>query len=159
MSTYQVITADKMLLPGGLMVDAQEIRKSLARICHYVQDVLVCTRNGKDPFAVIFPNRKLYGQPDYEKSPEEGCFCPRNLPELGKCLSGCTETMNRQLPEGTAPIAAAVIINEELTRESGTRDANGLPVYAEILDRYRNHFENLFGGNLSVKEDAFNIKL
>jgi len=148
-----------ILLPGGEVVDTNQLEFEIRKICHYVEYVVICLKDGELPVAMIFPNRKLLANPDYEKSPEEGCFCPRNLTELGRCLTGCMNTMNNLLMKGSAKVYSAIIINSPLSVEDGTLTP-ALKTNAEIiLEKYGNHLKNLFGGNFPVSEESFKMKL
>ncbi|MCX6311178.1 MAG: AMP-binding protein [Bacteroidetes bacterium] len=57
--------------------------------CHYISFALVVGNGEEYPLALLFPNKKMLDHPHYELSPEEGCFCPRSVDELRKCLKGC----------------------------------------------------------------------
>jgi long-subunit acyl-CoA synthetase (AMP-forming) len=123
MSNFTSIDESKMTLPNGQLIDTELLEREIKRICHYVHHVVLTLRDGKTLIAIIFPNRSLFTNPDYEKSREEGCFCPRNLHELGKCLAGCMHSINVKLLPGSAKIDSALIINTELQGE----DAIGGP--------------------------------
>lgn len=62
--------------------------------------------------AVITPDYTLLSTPSYSVTPLEGCFCPRTVDELKKCLSGCLqEIMNKQNFNANT-IKSVFILNE-----------------------------------------------
>ena len=145
-------------LSNGQLVDTAYLEKELRKTCHYVQYVVIGLKDGRSPFALIFPNHTLFTKPNYEKNPEEGCFCPRNLNEIGRCLSGCINSMNHQLAPEYAGINAAAIISAELSVEDGTLTPALNTIPENVIKKYKNHITNLFGGKISVREEAFNMK-
>ena len=149
---------DKVLkLPNGQLVEPEKLEKEIGRICHYVHHVALAVKDGKYLVAMIFPNKALFSNPDYEISPEEGCFCPRNLKELGKCLSGCMHTINLKLLPGYAKINSAVIVNSELSLTDGTLTPELNIIPANVIKIYKDHLKNLFGEKIPVKEEVFNM--
>ncbi|MBK9283004.1 MAG: AMP-binding protein [Sphingobacteriaceae bacterium] len=81
-------------LSNGEKVIPSDLEKAIELKCHYVQYAIVAGSGEEHPVALIFPNKKLLNKPDYQLSPEEGCFCPRSLNELGRCLTGCLAKAN-----------------------------------------------------------------
>jgi long-subunit acyl-CoA synthetase (AMP-forming) len=158
MDTFTPIYSKILTLSNGDSVDIELLEKETKRICHYVQYVAFALKDEKKLVAMIFPSRKLLSNPDYEKTPEEGCFCPRNLNELGKCLSGCMHTLNLTLLPGYAKINSAVIINDQLSVEDETLTPTLCIVPDKITKKYKDHLYNLFGHKIIVKEEAFNMK-
>ncbi len=159
MNNFTAIDESKLTLPNGHSVDTELLEKEIKRICHYVHYVVLALKDGKTLVAMIFPNRSLFTNPDYEKSPEEGCFCPRNLKELGKCLSGCMHSINMKLLPGSEKIDSAVIVNADLLAEAGMIDPGAEVNKNNVIARYNNHLKNLFGDKLPVNEEVFNMKL
>ena len=159
MSNFEPIDGMIAKLPDGSLIDTNELEQQVLKICHYVKHVAFYLKDGKSPVAVIFPNRSLFTNPDYVKSPEEGCFCPRNLPEIGKCLTGCMHSLNDKLPATSSKLDAAVIINTELSVTDGTLNPAGNVMPKNILKKYKNHLENLYGAQLLVNEEAFEMRL
>lgn len=155
MTTFTTIPHKHDTLPDGRQIDIDLMDEELRKTCHYVKYVTFYLKDEKNVVAVIFPDEDLLKKPDYLKTPEEGCFCPRNLKELGKCLCGCTCTVNLQLPFGYARIDNALIIQARLTVEDGTLTPEGIPVPEQILKKYGNHLLNLYGTEIPVKEDVF----
>ena len=152
------IDAKIFRLPNGELIETEKLEAEIKRICHYVNYVTLAIKDDKYLIALIFPNKALFSNPDYEKSPEEGCFCPRNLKELGKCLSGCMHTMNVKLLPGFAKINSAVIINTELSTADGTLTPSLSLIPENVINKYRPHLNNLFGDKTPVKEEVFNMK-
>ncbi len=156
---YVPVENMELKLPNGLLVDRELLESEIKKICHYVHHVVLVVKDERMLGAMIFPNRPLFTKPDYEKSPEEGCYCPRNLPELGKCLSGCMHSLNHKLLSGNAKVDVAVIINTELSVDDGTLTADLKPAISKVAEKYGNHIRNLFGEHLPVKEEVFNMIL
>jgi long-subunit acyl-CoA synthetase (AMP-forming) len=154
----KAIEGNMTKLSNGQLLDTELLKKEIRRVCHYVQHVILVLKDERSVVAVIFPNKELLANPDYEKTPEEGCFCPRNLQEIGKCLSGCMHTLNLTLRPGYAKINSAVIINTELSVEDGTLTPALKAIPENILKKYDNHLRNLFGDKMFVREEAFNMK-
>jgi long-subunit acyl-CoA synthetase (AMP-forming) len=157
MANFTVINENVFTLANGQKVDTVMLEREIGKVCHYVEHVVIVLRDGKYPVAMIFPNRSLWASPDYDKSPEEGCFCPRNLTELGRCLSGCMHTTNLHVLPGYATVDAAVIINIDLSVTDGTLSADMKPVSGIVIRKYAAHLENLYGGKVPVTEQAFNM--
>ncbi len=158
MSAYTSIENKVHKLSNGQLVDTALLEQEIKKICHYVQDVTITVKDEKYLTAIIFPNRKLFSNPDYQKTPEEGCFCPRNLNEIGKCLSGCMNTMNLGLLPGYAKINSAVIINTALSVEDGTLTPALGVIDDNVIRKYKDHLDNLYGGKIQVKEEVFNMQ-
>jgi long-subunit acyl-CoA synthetase (AMP-forming) len=156
---YVPVVNMELILPNGLLVNRELLESEIKKICHYVQHTILVIKDDETLLAMIFPNRSLFTKPDYERSPEEGCFCPRSLPELGKCLSGCLQSLNHKLLSGNAKIDVAVIINTELSVSDGTLTSDLKPVVNIVTEKYGNYMRNLFGEQLPVKEDVFNMIL
>ena len=56
-------------------------------------------------------------------------------------------------------VDVAVIVNTELSVSDGTLTADLKPVVNIVAEKYGNHMRNLFGEDLPVNEDVFNMKL
>jgi long-subunit acyl-CoA synthetase (AMP-forming) len=78
-------------LSNGEKIVPSDLEKLIELKCHYISFAMVVGNGEEYPVALLFPNKKLIDRPDYALSPEEGCFCPRNLNELSKCLRGCLQ--------------------------------------------------------------------
>lgn len=146
-------------LSNGEKVIPTELEKLIEKQCHYVSFVMV-TGSGEDyPVAVIFPDRRLLHNPNYQVSPLEGCFCPRNLDELGKCLHGCLNDANCGIGQKFSRIKAAAIIDEELSFENGTLTPSMKMAPGKVEEAFRVHIANLYGADISVDEDVYIIRL
>ncbi len=125
-------------IDGGKL-SAQEITTLLKTTCNYV-DYVEFTQNNKEQLvALIFPNKQLLKNPDYQKTPEEGCFCPRNLDEVGRCLTGCLKKANADLTNKKTPISLAIIVGEKYTAENGKLTDLGVEKIKNIIDQHKNH--------------------
>lgn len=158
MSAYTSIENKVHKLSNGQLVDTALLEQEIKKICHYVQYVVIVGVEDNQVAAMIFPNRKLFSNPDYEKTPEEGCFCPRNLNEIGKCLLGCMNSINVKLLPGYAKINSAVIIDTDLSIEDGTLTPELSLNSDNVIRKYKDHLVNLYGGKIPVAEEAFNMQ-
>lgn len=146
-------------LSNGEKVIPTELEKAIELKCHYVQYAVV-TGNGEDhPVALIFPNKKLLENPDYELTPEEGCFCPRNLNELGRCLRGCLANVNDSIGQKFAKAKSAAIILDELSLDNNTLTPSMKVAPNNVLEKYKSHLQNLYGNNVPVEEEVYVVKL
>ena len=94
MASFTIIESGNTPLKNGKLIDWNILESEVKKVCHYVKHVAFFLSDKQEVIAMIFPDRTEMAHPDYSKTPEEGCFCPRNLNELGKCLSGCTGVAN-----------------------------------------------------------------
>ncbi len=137
-------------LSSGEAVDATDLEQQIEKVCHYVKYALVSGEGEEYPVALIFPYKELLQHPDYEISPEEGCFCPRSLNEMGRCITGCLHQMNSHLGKDAIKLKTATIINAEIQAGEANYD---------MLDKFKAHLQNMYGGNIPVNEDVYVIKL
>ncbi len=159
MNRFTAIENKVIKLSNGKLVDTENLEREISRFCHYVQHVVIAQKDEKYTVAIIFPKIGLLTSPDYEKSPEEGCFCPRSLNELGKCLSGCLHTLNLELKSGYSKIDSAVIIKTELSIENKTLSPSSSAIASNVIAKYKAHLNNLYGDKVPVTEEAYSIKL
>lgn len=145
-------------LSNGQLVEAEILEEEIKRICHYVNYVTLAIKDRINLVAIIFPNKKLFSNPDYKNLPEEGCFCPRNLKELGKCISCCMHTINVKLSPGFSKIDSALIIDTELSVIDGTLTPALDIIRENVIKKYKDHINNIFGEKILVKEEVFNVK-
>jgi long-subunit acyl-CoA synthetase (AMP-forming) len=138
-------------LSTGEKVSADVIEKLIEVSCLYIKYVVVSNDQNGDPVALLFPNKKLLTNPDYQLSPEEGCFCPRNLDELGKCLTGCLKQVNNSIEGKTDKIKyTAIIKNDQPDEEMFSTD--------DILKKYKLLLQNMYGGTVPPNEEVYIIK-
>lgn len=146
-------------LVNGEKVVPSEVEMVIQGKCHYVSFAIV-TGNGHDhPVALIFPNRSMFGHPDFQLSPDEGCFCPRSVEELGKCLRGCLGQANCGIAEKFSRIKSAMIIDDELSIEKQTLTPSLKIAPNKILEAYRSHVENLYGAHNPLEESVYVVRL
>lgn len=151
-----VSTKDKVItLRNGLIVDKDLIIQETQRICHYVAQSVVGVYNNEKVFVLIFPNEKLLNQPDFVKSPEEGCFCPRSFSELNMCLSGCTSIVNQKLKDGHSKIHFGMIIKTPLSINDGTLNEDDEPIENTVFQKYENEIQKLLNGEPLKDENFF----
>ncbi len=146
-------------LSNGEKVVPTDLEQKIEKHCHYVQYAVVSGSGEEHPVALIFPNKKLLEKPDYEVTPEEGCFCPRNLNELGKCLRGCLHDANSSIHQKFAKIKSAAIINEELSLDDNTLTPSMKMAPKNVVEKYRKHLTNLYGESVPVDEEVYVIEL
>lgn len=146
-------------LSNGEKVIPTDLEKIIELKCHYISYAIVAGKGKDYPVALIFPNKKVLHNPDYDMSPLEGCFCPRNLNELGKCLSGCLKDANCGIHQKFAKIRSAAIIDDELSLEKNTITPSLKLAPNKVLETYKNHLKNLYGDNVPVEEDVYLIEL
>lgn len=146
-------------LSNGEKVIPTEMEAIIQSKCHYISFAVV-SGGGKDyPVALLFPNKKLLDNPDYEVSPFEGCFCPKSLEELSHCLQGCLNDANCGIGQKFAKIKSAMIIDDELSIEKGTLTPSMKVAPNNVTKIYKAELENLYGAENAVKEEVYVIKL
>lgn len=126
----------------GRKFTSEQVTELLKTTCHYV-DYVVFAQNSKEQLvALIFPDKNQLLHPDYQKTPEEGCFCPRNLEEVGKCLTGCLKKANIDLTKQNTPISLAIIVGEKYTAENGKLTDLGVEKIKNIIGQHKTQFLN-----------------
>ena len=146
-------------LSNGEKVVPTDLEKIIEHKCHYISFAIVYGSGQEYPVALLFPNKKMLENPDYQKSPEDGCFCPRSLQELGKCLNGCLNNANCDIMQKFSKIKAAMLIDEELSIEGGTLTPSMKVAPNNVVQAYRVNIANLYGSNFSVDEETVLIHL
>lgn len=146
-------------LVNGEKVIPSDMEMIIQGKCHYISFALVVGSGQEYPVALLFPNKKMLDHPNYELSPEEGCFCPRTIDELGKCLHGCLHEANCGIGQKFSKIKAAMIIDDELSIEKNTITPSMKVAPKNVVNAYKAHLENLYGANNLVDEEVYIIKL
>ncbi len=146
-------------LSNGEKVIPTDLEKAIELKCHYVQYAVVAGSGEEHPVALIFPNTKLLQNPDYQLTPDEGCFCPRNLNELGRCLRGCLAMANNSIGQKFAKVKSAAVILDELSVENRTLTPSLKMAPKNVIEKYRAHLLNLYGENVPVEEEVYVIEL
>jgi long-subunit acyl-CoA synthetase (AMP-forming) len=146
-------------LSNGEKVIPSDLEKLIELKCHYISFAMVVGHGEEYPVALLFPNKKLIDQPDYSISPDEGCFCPRNLNELGRCLRGCLHDANCGIGQKFAKIKAAMIIDDELSFDRGTLTSSMKLAPKNVLQAYKAHLENIYGAQNPIDNEVYIIKL
>lgn len=146
-------------LSNGEKVIPSELEKLIELKCHYISFAMVVGNGMEYPVALLFPNRKLLQQPHFSISPEEGCFCPRDLNELSRCLHGCLKDANCGIKQNFSKIQAAMIIDDELSVDKGTLTSSMKLAPANVVNAYRAHLENLYGADNPFDNEVYIIKL
>lgn len=146
-------------LSNGEKVIPTDLESAIHKQCHYVQYILVTGSGADYPVALIFPNKNLLNQPDYLRTMEEGCFCPRNLNELGRCLTGCLKTANATIHQKFSKLKSAALIMDELSIDSSTLTPSLKMAPRNVLNKYRDHLKKLYGEQVPVEEEIYVIEL
>ena len=146
-------------LSNGEKVIPTDLEKAIELKCHYVQYAVVAGSGEEHPVALIFPNRRLLEHPDYQLTPDEGCFCPRSLNELGRCLTGCLEKANNSIGQKFAKVRSAAVIQDELSLENNTLTPSLKMAPKNVMDKYKSHLKKLYGENVPVEEEVYVIEL
>lgn len=146
-------------LTNGEKVIPSEVETVLHSKCHYISFALVIGNGQEFPVALIFPNKKMIEHPDYQITPVEGCFCPRDLSELGKCLHGCLNDANCGIGQKFSRIKAAMLIDDELSVEKNTITPSMKVAPNNVADMYKGHIENLYGGKNILPQEVYIIKM
>ncbi|HJN63711.1 MAG: hypothetical protein CMI58_02865 [Parcubacteria group bacterium] len=146
-------------LSNGEKVIPTDLEKIIEKKCHYVQYVIVSGSGYDYPVALIFPNHNILKNPNYQKSPEDGCFCPRDLNEFGRCLQGCLKQSNDELKQKFAKIKKAVILDSCLSLDDNTLTPSMKMAPKRVLDKYKDHYENLYGEELPHGDNLYVIDL
>lgn len=146
-------------LSNGEKVIPTEMESIIHNKCHYITFAMVVGGGQEYPVALLFPNKKNLDHPNYELAPEEGCFCPRSIGELGKCLHGCLQEANLSLKQKFAKIRYAMVVDDELSLEKNTLTPSMKPAMKNVMDAYKGHIENLYGGKNQVGQDVYIIRL
>lgn len=146
-------------LSNGEKVIPTDLEKLIEGKCHYISFAMVVGSGQEYPVALLFPNKKLLEKPDYLIAPEDGCFCPRNLSELKKCLHGCLHDANCGIGQKFARIKAAMLIDDELSLENGTLTSSMKAASAGILNVYRANLEFMYDDDAMQYDDVYLIRL
>lgn len=146
-------------LSNGEKVIPTDMETLIHGKCHYIAFAMVEGSGKEYPVALLFPNKKLFENPDYEISPIEGCFCPRSPEELAKCLRGCLNDANCAIGQKFAKIKSAVLIDDELSLEKGTLTPSMKAAVKNVVTMYKEQLENLYESNPTQNEKVYVIKL
>ena len=146
-------------LSNGEKVIPSDLEKLIEMKCHYISFAMVVGSGEEYPVALLFPNRKLLEQPHYSISPEEGCFCPRDLEELSRCLHGCLHDANCGIKQNFSKIQAAMIIDDELSVESNTLTSSMKLAPKNVVNAYRAHLDKLYGADNPLENEVYIINL
>jgi long-chain acyl-CoA synthetase len=146
-------------LSNGEKVIPTDMEALIQHNCHYISFALVSGSGEEYPVALLFPNKKMLQHPDYSISPIDGCFCPRSLDELAKCLHSCLHQANCGIGQKFAKIKAAAVIDDELSVEKNTLTPSLKAAPNKILKIYKAHLDNLYGGDSPVEEEVYVIRL
>ena len=146
-------------LINGEKVIPSEMELVIQNKCLYITFALVEGGGQEFPVALLFPNKKMLEHPFFELTPEEGCFCPRNIEELGKCLRGCLSDANCSIGQKFSRIKAAMIIDDELSVDNNMLTPSMKLAPKNVVNAYKAHLENLYGATNKLDEDVYIIRL
>lgn len=146
-------------LSNGEKVIPTDLETAIQKQCHYVQYILVTGSGADHPVALIFPNKNLLEKPDYLRTLDEGCFCPRNLNELGRCLTGCLKTANDTIHQKFSKLKSAAVILDELSIDNATLTPSMKMAPNNVLAKYRDHLRKLYGDDVPTDQEVYVIEL
>lgn len=146
-------------LTNGEKVIPVELESIIQTKCHYLTYAMVIGGGKEYPVAILFPNKTALENPNYETSPEEGCFCPRSINELGKCLQGCLHDANCGLSQKFSKIKYAMVIDDELSIEKSTLTPSMKIAPGNVAKAYKAHIENMYGSDHRLNEEVYIVKL
>lgn len=146
-------------LLNGEKVIPTDLEKVIEKKCFYISHAVV-TGGGKEyPVALLFPNKKLFENPDHDATSPSACFNPRDINELSRCLRGCLHEANCDIKQKFSKVKAALLIDDELGIEKGTLTPSLKVAPNNVIKAYKIHLENLYGADISVDEDYCIIEL
>jgi hypothetical protein len=140
-------------LSSGEEVNASAIEKLIQSTCHYVKYAVVGENKSKSLVAFIFPNDSLFHLPDYKLTANDGCFCPRSLNELGKCLSGCLKSANEKITDHHNQIKEAILMNSDIDSDEGPMIS-----YHEIIRKYKTLLQTTYGSTTPPEHEIYFMK-
>jgi len=146
-------------LSNGEKVVPTDLEKAIQLKCHYIQHVIISGSGEDHPVALIFPNKNLLNNPNYQISPEEGCFCPRDLQELTRCLHGCLHDTNCDINQKFSKIKSASIIDGELSLDDNTLTPSMKVAPKNVLEKYKTHLRNMYGEIVPIEEEIYIVEL
>ncbi len=89
-----------------------DIKMTIEGKCHYLSSSIIVGAESDFPVAIVFPNNQIEN-PQYEISPLEGCFCPKDMNELNKCLTGCLNDANCSIGKKFSAMKLFLIVEAE----------------------------------------------
>ncbi len=140
-------------LSNGEEVEPELVGKLIEATCHYVRYAVVKQNENNESIAFLFPKKSFYTHPDYTLTANDGCFCPRSLDELGKCLTGCMKQVNQKLSGAEDKISETFIINQDAIPINGA----GLS-HDEIIESYREQLLKVKGKEIAEEDEVYYIK-
>lgn len=140
-------------LSNGEKIIPAELENIIQAKCHYIAFALLAGSGREQPVALLFPNKKLLKNPDYEITPADGCFCPRSLNELAKCLHGCLNDANCGIGQKFGRIKSAILIDDELSVEKNTLTPSLKVAPNNVLNIYKAHIENLYASPANCEKE------
>lgn len=146
-------------LTNGEKVIPSEAEQLIQGKCNYISFALVSGAGKEFPVALLFPNKRALEHPSYEHIPFEGCFCPRTVAELSKCLQGCLNDVNCGFQQKFSRIRYAMMIDDELTVEKSTLTPSMKLAPNKVMDVYKAHIQNLYGSGNSLEQEVYIIRL
>ena len=137
-------------LKNGYIIDPEEFNNFMKLNCEYIQYIVVAGNEKYYPLALIFPHLKLFLDTDFKGSLIEGCYYPKNMDAIGKCMTGCMRLVNNELDYQPDRIQRGVIINDE------SLFVNGAPIISDddIITKYSNLIDDIYKGREILANNA-----
>ncbi|HQQ94280.1 MAG TPA: hypothetical protein PLQ93_06985 [Bacteroidia bacterium] len=153
MKAYKPVNYRVFRLSDGSEVNAGAIEKLIEGTCRYVKHAVVAENESRKLVAFIIPDTALFKHPDYALTANDGCFCPRSLHELGKCLSGCMKRANEKIAFPGDQVKEAVLMNSKDEPEKHPELS-----FHDVLEKYRSILRNTFGNHVPPQEEIYFMK-
>jgi long-subunit acyl-CoA synthetase (AMP-forming) len=148
-----ILTGQKLIrLSDGETIENNHLEQEIEQQCHYVEYAIVSTEKEDYKIAIIFPNTFQLDHPDFRKTIEEGCFCPKNINELSHCLSSCIKLVNQRNKENKEQVKIAAIIDPKII----SKNADGSIDETKILEDCRSYLKEALN-NKAYKQDNIYI--
>lgn len=146
-------------LSNGEKVIPSDLEKIIEKKCHYIAYAVV-TGNGEEyPVALLFPNKKMFENPEMGIAPISNCYCPKSLKDLSNCLFNCLKIANNEIKQKFSKIKVAGLIDDELTIENNTLTPSLKIAPTNVINQYMNHIKKLYGKDVPTDKDIYVIVL
>lgn len=136
-------------LSNGEKIVSADVEKALQGACPYLTFVVLEGRGEEFPVALLFPNQRLLGEHVHEQEypGNEGCVCPRSLEDLSQCLHGCLMEANETISPKFARVPYAILVDDELSIDSGTLTPSMKVVPDKVIAAYRSAIDRVYRGS------------
>ena len=132
-------------LSNGEKIVSADIERALQSACPYLTFVVLEGRGEEYPVALLFPNRWLLEAQSHESDHPAGedCNCPRSLEDLSQCLHDCLKKANETITPKFARVPYAILIDDDLSIDSGTLTPSMKVVPDKVIAAYRSEIDRV----------------